>query len=176
MANLKAFHSTDKFEWSIIGDIQSGRKVLGENMPVMVYRLMEYSMRDTLQEALGKEKSIELFRCAGRTAGVHFTKNLLNTTLNFQDFIMQLQEVMKKLKMGILRIESIGENGQLILTVSEDLDCSGLPMLGETVCNYDEGFLEGVFGEYTKKEFTAIEVDCWAKGDRVCRFSVTERM
>lgn len=29
------------------------------------------------------------------------------------------------------------ENSRIILTVSEDADCSGLPVLGETVCNYD---------------------------------------
>lgn len=175
MANLSAFQSSDDFEWAMIGDVSEGRGVLGESMPVIVYRLMEYSMRDALQKSLGKEKAIELFRAAGRTAGIHFTKNLLNTTLEFQPFIVQLQDLLRDLKIGILRIESINENGVITLTVSEDLDCSGLPMMGEAVCNYDEGFLEGVFGEYSKKEFTAIEVDCWAKGDRVCRFCVTEK-
>ena len=46
----------------------------------------------------------------------------------------------------------------------------GLPALGETVCNYDEGFLAGILTAYTQKPYTAVEVDCWATGDRVCRF------
>ena len=58
----------------------------------------------------------------------------------------------------------------MILTVSEDADCSGLPLLGETVCNYDEGFIGGILSAYTGKEYTATEIDCWATGDRVCRF------
>ena len=59
-----------------------------------------------------------------------------------------------------------------VLTVSEDLDCSGLPIFGESVCNYDEGFIAGILEQYTDKKFLAKEVDCWATGDRTCRFEV----
>ena len=86
-------------------------------------------------------------------------------------FIGQLQKKMEELKIGILRIENVDdETGKIILTVSEDADCSGLPILGETVCNYDEGFISGVLSTYSGREYTATEVDCWATGDRVCRF------
>lgn len=43
-------------------------------------------------------------------------------------------------------------------------------MLGETVCNYDEGFVAGILSLYSDKPYRAVEVDCWATGDRVCRF------
>ena len=71
----------------------------------------------------------------------------------------------------VLRIESIDEEkGEIMLTVSEDADCSGLPVLGETVCNYDEGFISGILSVYSGKEYRAVEIDCWATGNRVCRF------
>lgn len=71
----------------------------------------------------------------------------------------------------MLRIEDINpETGRIILTVSEDADRSGLPVLGETVCNYDEGFISGILSYYFKKPYIAVEIDCWATGDRVCRF------
>ena len=86
-------------------------------------------------------------------------------------FISELQAKMQELRIGVLRIESIDEeSGRIILTVSEDADCSGLPVLGETVCNYDEGFISGILSVYTGKPYSAIEIDCWATGDRVCRF------
>ena len=44
---------------------------------------------------------------------------------------------------------------QFVLTVSEDLDCSGLPIFGETVCDYDEGFIAGILEEYTGKKFNS---------------------
>jgi predicted hydrocarbon binding protein len=58
------------------------------------------------------------------------------------------------------------------LTVAEDLDCSGLPCTNEVVCQYDEGFIAGVLEAYTGQAFNAKEIDCWASGDRVCRFDV----
>lgn len=83
----------------------------------------------------------------------------------------ELQQKLVDMKIGVLRIESMEEtSGKIILTVSEDADCSGLPILGETVCNYDEGFLSGILSVYTGKPYEVIEVDCWATGDRVCRF------
>lgn len=91
---------------------ENSRGNLGEELPVRVYRLLEYSLKEELLRRYGK----------------------------------------------------------IILTVAEDADCSGLPVLGETVCNYDEGFIAGILSVYSGKQYTAIEVDCWATGDRVCRF------
>ena len=108
---------------------------------------------------------------AGRMAGEYFAKNMLNLDQPMDQFVSELQNKMKELKMGVLRIEDVDEeSGKIILTVAEDADCSGLPVLGETVCNYDEGFIAGILSVYSGKQYTAIEVDCWAKGDRVCRF------
>jgi hypothetical protein len=138
---------------------------------VAVYRLMEYSLRETLLEEFGKEKQVEVFRSAGFKAGVYFAENLLDTKLPFNEFIAQLQTKVTEMKIGVLRIENIEEGtGKIILTVSEDADCSGMPILGEAVCNYDEGFISGILSTYTKQNYVAIEVDCWATGDRVCRF------
>jgi predicted hydrocarbon binding protein len=44
--------------------------------------------------------------------------------------------------------------------------------LGIEVCNYDEGFIAGIFYKFTGQEFTAKEIDCWCSGDRTCRFEV----
>ena len=62
------------------------------------------------------------------------------------------------------------ETGEMVLTVGEDLDCSGLPVTNENLCIYDEGFLAGILEVYTGKKYKVEEVDCWASGDRVCRF------
>lgn len=149
-----------------------GRKNLGADLPVAVYRLLEYSLREELRETCGKDVQIQVFRNAGRRAGRFFAEKFLNLTLPLTQFVAQLQEKLEELKIGVLRIEKLDEaTGKIILTVSEDADCSGLPLLGETVCNYDEGFIAGILSTYTKKEYTAIEIDCWATGDRVCRFS-----
>ena len=161
-----------EFEWSRIGDIDEGRKHLGNTLPVAVYRLMQFTVFDTLQAHYGTEKAQEAFRQAGHSAGVAFAKNNLNLKAEFDAFVAELQNVLKTLAIGILRIErSNADKTKLVLTVSEDLDCSGLPVVGETVCHYDEGFLAGVLKAYTGAEYEVIEIDCWASGDRTCRFS-----
>jgi predicted hydrocarbon binding protein len=77
------------------------------------------------------------------------------------------------MKIGILRVEKADlERMEFVLTVDEDLDCSGLPFEGETVCDYDEGFIAGVLDTYTGKKFDVKEIDCWASGGRTCRFAV----
>lgn len=149
------------------------RENLGEQLPVAVYRMLEYSLKEELRAVYGREQQIALFRGAGRRAGAYFAKTYLDLTLELDAFVGQLQQKLVEMKIGVLRIESIDpDTGTIHLTVSEDADCSGLPILGETVCNYDEGFLSGMLSTYTGKTYSAEEIDCWATGDRVCRFCV----
>jgi len=148
-----------------------GRGNLGGEVPVMVYRLLQYSLKEQLREELGAEKQIELFRKAGYKAGCFFTERVLDKTLPFDAFLASLQKHLEEYKIGVVRIEQIDpESGRIVLTVAEDVDCSGLPFLNEVVCNYDEGFLAGILSSYTGKRYQAVEIDCWATGDRVCRF------
>lgn len=163
------------FEWSRIGDIDEGRKNLGDQMPVAVYRLMQYTIMDELVDSLGKEGSEWLMRRAGFRAGYALATNLLDVSVDFGTFVSQLQKTLKDLKIGILKIEKMDlEKLNFTLTVDEDLDCSGLPVYGDTVCFYDEGFIAGVLEAYTKKKFVVREVDCWATGDRTCRFTAAQ--
>ena len=159
------------FKWDKLANIALGRPNLGEEVPVAVYRLFEYSMGDVLAHELGAERAEELTRRAGVKAGREFARNVLNLNLDKKEFLAQLTQKLLDLKIGVLRVENADlEAGIFTLTIGEDLDCSGLPPTGELVCNYDEGLLEGIFGEYTKADFHVREVDCWATGAKTCRF------
>ena len=159
------------FTWEGLGNIKEGRGNLGEDMPVLVYRLLEFTMLHVLAEEYGEERANELFQKAGFLAGEELAKNCLDLNVGFNEFIEQLQKTMRELKIAVLRIESFNdETGEVFLTAAEDLDCSGLPATGEMVCMYDEGFISGLLYAYTGKKYTVREIDCWANGDRVCRF------
>ncbi len=161
------------FDWSMIGDIAKGRPNLGSTMDVSVYRLMQFTLRDVLIKEFDTETADKIFYNAGQHAGRMFCKELMDKENNFNDFISELQEKLKELKIGILRIEQADlDTMDFTLTVSEDLDCSGIPVCDEQICTYDEGFINGLLGEYTGKKFNVREVDCWCSGDRVCRFDV----
>ena len=159
------------FDWNMIGDIVEGRPNLGTTMDVSVYRLMQFTLRDVLIKRFDAETADKIFYDAGQHAGKVFCRELINKENNFNDFVVELQDRLKELKIGILRIEEANlDTLDFTLTVSEDLDCSGLPVCEETICTYDEGFINGILGEYTGKNFDVKEVDCWCSGDRVCRF------
>lgn len=159
------------FHWQDLGDIALGRPNLGNSTHVAVYRLMQYTMREVLSTRYGSETASDVLRAAGKLAGTEFCRNVLTTDLDFNGFIAELQDQLRKLNVGILRVEKADlEKLELVLTVSEDLDCSGLPVTDEAVCEYDEGFIAGVLQVYTGKEFQVREVDCWATGERTCRF------
>jgi uncharacterized protein len=161
------------FQWADLGDIDVGRPNLGPMTPVAVYRLMQYTLRDVLATKYDVSTANQILVEAGKLAGSEFCKNVLDVNLDFDAFIADLQEKLKVMKVGVLRIEKADvKKMEFSLTVAEDLDCSGLPMSGETVCDYDEGFIAGILNTYSGTEFDVKEVDCWASGERICRFSV----
>ena len=164
----------DTFSWENLGNIKEGRGSLGEEMPVLVYRLMQFTLREALARDFGRDKADYYMQESGHIAGAEFAKNVLDLNVGFDDFVAELQKKLQELKIGILRLESVDTGAEeIILTVGEDLDCSGLPISGEAVCNYDEGFIAGILEVYTGKPYSVREIDCWANGDRTCRFKCT---
>lgn len=165
-----------QFKWDDIGDITEGRPNLGDMTLVAVYRLMQFTLRDVITREYGAEKAYHIFYQGGHLAGTEFCKNILDVSMNFNEFIADLQKKLKELSIGVLKIEDSDlSNMKFTLTVAEDLDCSGLPVSNETVCDYDEGFIAGIFEAYTKQEFEVKEIDCWASGGRVCRFQANAK-
>jgi predicted hydrocarbon binding protein len=163
------------FDWNMIGDIGVGRPNLGQSTDVTVYRLMQFTLRDVLIKEFDTKTADMVFYKAGEVAGRELCNALMNKENNFNEFIRELQDLLKSLRIGILRVEKADvENMNFTLTVSEDLDCSGLPVCDETICTYDEGFIHGLLSEYTGLNFEVKEVDCWCSGDRVCRFDVKQ--
>lgn len=161
------------FEWGMIGNVSVGRPNLGSSMDVNVYRLMQFTLRDVLIREYGVAAADRIFYDAGESAGRVFFRELLSEESDFDRLTEKLQGLLKELKIGVLKFEKVDLKAlNFTLTVSEDLDCSGLPVSDEVICTYDEGFLAGLFSEFTGRPFTAKEVDCWCSGDRVCRFEV----
>lgn len=170
---FKEERDSSRFDWSMIGDIAEGRPNLGSTMDVAVYRLMQFTLRDVIIQNFDTATAERIYYQAGELAGRQIFKNALSQKNDFGAFLKELQDLLTTLKIGILRVEKSDlERMEFTLTVAEDLDCSGLPVCGETICTYDEGFIAGLLSEFSGKKFEVKEVDCWCSGDRVCRFDV----
>jgi len=162
-----------RFEWSMLGDIQEGRPNLGPLVHVAVYRLMQFTLRDILIRDFGVEEADRIFFEAGKKAGEQFYENILTDKKDLDSLFADVQTTMKELGIGIFRVEAADpEKGTYVVTVAEDLDCSGIPVCSEEICTYDEGFIAGLLLAFSGKDFRVKEVDCWGSGGRVCRFTV----
>jgi len=159
------------FNWSLLGNIEEGRPNLGNQTRLEVYRLMQFCFRDVLEEKLGADETDRIFYQAGYLAGSQFYTNVIGQPADLDDFVRKLQAALKDLGIGILRVEEADlPGGRLVLTVSEDLDCSGLPELNYEICTYDEGFIAALLESFSGTSFSVKEIDCWCTGDRTCRF------
>jgi predicted hydrocarbon binding protein len=173
---FKEEREESQFEWSMLGDLQEGRPNLGPMVHVAVYRLMQFTLRDILIRDFGVQEADRIFFEAGKEAGEKFCENLLVDKQDIDSLFAGLQQSMKELGIGIFRVESADhEKGTYVVTVAEDLDCSGIPVCSEEICTYDEGFIAGLLLAYSGKDFQVKEVDCWGSGGRVCRFTVVPR-
>ncbi|QWR77957.1 V4R domain-containing protein [Candidatus Magnetomonas plexicatena] len=161
-----------KFSWELLGDIAAGRPNLGNKTSLEVYRLLLFTFRDVLETHVGTEMTDKIFHEAGYLSGKEFYANKLTPTKDLGDFVRELQQVLKDMGIGILRLEQADvETGEFVLTISEDLDCSGLPELDHEICVYDEGFIAALLESFSGIKFKVKEIDCWCTGDRTCRFS-----
>lgn len=173
---FKTERSHSIFDWSQLGDVRAGRPNLGLTTDVRVYRLMQFTLRDVLIAEYGVEAANRIFAKAGEVAGRHFFKNLITERTDVSAFVAELQKVLRELGVGLLRMERLDlERMRFTMSVAEDLDCSGLPLSGEEICTYDEGFIAGLLSEFTGRSWDVREVDCWCSGDRVCRFEAAQR-
>ena len=173
---FKEEREENQFEWSMLGDIEEGRPNLGPLVDVSVYRLMQFTLRDILIRDFGVEKADRIFFEAGKKAGEEYYKNVLTDVEDLNGLFADLQRTLKDLGIGIFRVESADtERGSFVITVAEDLDCSGIPVCSEEICTYDEGFIAGLLLAYSGKDFDVKEVDCWCSGSRVCRFTAVAK-
>ena len=167
------FHSGEEtlISWDTIGNIAEGRKHLGEEMSVMVYRLYEYTIKAELSHRYGEKAAKILFCNAGKSVGKAYASHLINQDLPFKEFFKTLQELLRVHKISILKVETLDDRTEdEILTREEDVDCSRRSFTGETHCKYDKGFLSGILSAYKGKEYVVAKIDCWAGGSYVCRF------
>lgn len=160
-----------EFSWGLLGDITIGRPNLGPYTRIEMYRLMQFTLRDVLEQEYGSDKADELFYKAGRVSGTAFYNQFVKGVTDLSDLVKRLQDTMKEMGIGIFRMEKADENGEnLEVTISEDLDCSGLPELSYEICTYDEGFIAAILEKFAGKAFNVKEIECWCTGARTCRF------
>ena len=125
-----------------------------------------------LERKYGVEETDHILFETGKISGKEFYHHYIDPVANLSEFVSKTQRILREKNMGILRMEET-ENGRVVLTVDEDLECSGMPVIDVNTCVFDEGFITALFESFTKQSWVAKETDCWSNGARTCRFLVT---
>jgi predicted hydrocarbon binding protein len=162
-----------EFSWDVVGaDLELARPSMGKTLSVEMYRLLQFTMRDILEQRYGTEIVDTLFFEAGVLAGKSFFERYLQNSADVNTLVKTIQNKFQELGVGIFRVEVADAEGKsFIFVVDEDLDCSGLPDTMDHICVYDEGFIKGILDAYTSSNYKVKEIDCWCSGARTCRFS-----
>lgn len=170
---FKEERKASQFEWQHLGNIEDGRPNLGHTASVLMYRLMHFTIRDAAIKHVGVDTTNQIFYDAGQTAGKMFVKELIPIKADWSTNLAAMGNAMIEKGVGVLRVEESNfDTLEFTLTLSEDLECSGVSIVDETICIYDEGFLSGIFEVLGGQAFKVQEIDCWCMGDRVCRFKI----
>lgn len=161
------------FTWELVGaDMSQARPSLGPTLNIEMYRLLQFTMRDVLEQRYGTEVVDSLFFYAGVLAGKAFYERFCSEAKDVKELVRTIEERFRELGVGIFRVEQAASGGEsFVFVVDEDLDCSGLPDSSDHICVYDEGFIKGILDSYTGGYYNVKEVDCWCSGARTCRFS-----
>jgi hypothetical protein len=62
----------------------------------------------------------------------------------------------------------------LTLNIRDCFECIDLPIKGEPACAFESGVLSSLFSAYYEQRMKAIETRCYAMGNNLCRFELTE--
>lgn len=162
-----------RFSWdNTVGvSLAEARPSLGPSLRLEAYRLFQFTLRDVLEQRLGTTAADDMFRAAGVMAGKQFHAHFCSEASTVNELVNVSAKALADLGMGILRVETADIDArEFTFTVTEDLDCSGMPDTDEVICIYDEGLLQGILEAFSGEHFTVRETDCWSTGGRVCRF------
>ena len=157
-----------------LGGLNEGRPTLGRYARLEAYRLMQYTIRDVLEERLGTQQVEGLFYQAGQLAGKEFYQHMIGETHEGQWLLRRLQQVLREMGLGLLRLEEAApDNSRFVFVLKEDLDCSGGPVKGYSTCFFDAGVFSGVLEAFFHQPYDVVETECWNRGDERCRFEAT---
>jgi uncharacterized protein len=160
----------DGFDINIIGDLRKGRPTLGNSMSVAVYRLIVYSLRAELINRFGKEEVENIFYQSGQLIGETVHSSFMVNVNDESELYSSISSFFLNAKIGRFEVKKSYENGEMLFSLSEDIDCSGLASDGETKCSIDEGIISGILSSFYQKTYITKEVGCWGTGEKSCFF------
>ncbi len=141
------------------------RYIASENDPFEFFRLIFHTMRISL---LTQGVDIDpILHEAGLKVGEALYEKVKDPDMS--TFLGNIANFWETHSLGSVEVK---EFQPLTISVEDCFECSGLPYLGRPACAFDSGILESLFSLYNNEEIKVKETQCYALGDKACRFII----
>ena len=141
------------------------RYIASENDPFEFFRLIFHTLRISL---LTQGVDIDpILHEAGLKVGEALYEKVKDPDMD--TFLGNIANFWETHSLGSVEVKDFKP---LTISVQDCFECSGLPYLGRPACAFDSGILESLFSLYNEEEAKVKETECYALGDKACRFII----
>jgi predicted hydrocarbon binding protein len=141
------------------------RFIASENDPFEFFRLIFHTLRISL---LTQGVDIDpILHEAGLKVGEALYEKVKDPDM--ANFLGNIAKFWETHSLGSVDVKNLNP---LTISVQDCFECSGLPYLGRPACAFDSGILESLFSLYNEEEAKVKETECYALGDKACRFII----
>jgi len=141
------------------------RYIASENDPFEFFRLIFHTLRISLLSQ-GVDIDPILYE-AGLKVGEALYEKVKDPDMS--NFLANIATFWENHSLGSVEVKNLQP---LTISVQDCFECSGLPYLGRPACAFDSGILESLFSLYNQEEVKVMETECYALGDKQCRFVI----
>lgn len=153
----------------LIQDVsKSNRPVLGNDIPILIFRVFRHFSAGYMEEVLGRGAGV-VFQNAGRELGREAGAMLYNPSAD--EYLKNVCQFVSDSKIGLLTPREVGAD-RLVVDLDECITCAGMTPIGKRICQFEVGFVAGIVEVLTKKKPKAHESLCNMNNERCCQVTV----
>ncbi len=155
----------------LIQDVSlSNRPVLGNDIPILIFRVFRHFSAGYMEEVLGRGAGV-VFQNAGRELGKEAGTMLYKPDADPTAYLTAVCQFVAESKIGLLSPKEVSDN-LLVLDLDECITCAGMKPIGKRICQFEVGFVAGIAEVLVKKKLKAHESLCNMNNERCCQVTV----
>lgn len=147
---------------------RTNRPVLGNDIPILVFRVFRHFSASYVEEVLGRGAAV-VFQNGGRELGREAGAMLFKPDPT--EYLREVCQFVKDSRIGILQPREVSDK-LLVLDLDECITCAGMHSIGKRICQFEVGFVAGVAEVLIKRKPKAYETKCNANGESTCQVTV----
>ncbi len=160
----------------ILNSILSGefdianRENLGPLIPIRLFQVLRMvALGANVEDMLGDGAPALVYHSGQGLGQVLGQAVITQTDNNFEVYVAQIEQLCKKLSIGLLVPETIDmKAGVFELRVDECVSCAGIEGVSAPICHFEAGMVGGIFKAFFNKNVKATETKCNALGHDTC--------